>query len=438
LAIDISPHSNAYLFGDGRSVQRKEWLFLFPAAGLSVLGIMLLSGSEPDYLSGLRLWHKQTIWTLFGVGVALTVSRIPIRFLVRLAIPFYLLNLSILVGIFWVGTQKGGATSWLHLGYFTFQPSELTKLATILILARVLVPDKDNDPGLPNLLKAIVYAAIPAVLIAAQPDLGTAMIFAPILLAALYGSRLPRKYILILLSPLWALVALPNQFLPWIIWGSGVGLWLAIQAFSGESGRRLFMYAATQLVVVLIVLNTTHFLWNSVLKDHQKGRLVGFVDAGETVSTRDLRGSQYHLRQSLIAIASGGLIGQGLGEGMQSSHGFIPMMRTDFIFAMLAEEGGFASSILLLSLFALLLVQTSRAAAIADTWAENTVVFGILGMWAGHVFINIGMTMGLVPITGIPLPFVSYGGSSVLTNFIALGLALSVLRRGRWQEDLSV
>ncbi|MCA9436811.1 MAG: FtsW/RodA/SpoVE family cell cycle protein, partial [Candidatus Omnitrophica bacterium] len=197
---------------------------------------------------------------------------------------------------------------------------------------------------------------------------------------------------------------------------------------------RLALFLLVQILLVAFVVKSDDLLWSKVLEPHQRDRLLGFVQTADG-TTQDLTGSDYHLHQSLIAISSGGLTGQGLGEGMQSSHGFIPMMRTDFIFAVIAEELGFVGGMLLFLFLGWLLLNVSRCTAYADTWGECVVVYGVLGMWTAHIFINIGMTMGLSPITGIPLPFVSYGGTSLVSNFVALGLVLSVYRRCRFHEN---
>ena len=411
----------------------RDLYFLFPAIAASVLGVWLLAGVERDYLEGILAWQKQAVWVSMGVVIALVVSRFPIRPLVRLSPTLYGVNLVLLFLVLLAGIEKGGAHSWIDIGPFAFQPSEPMKIVVILLMARLLQCERGETVGFSRVVLALVLAALPAAAIAFQPDLGTAMIFPPILLAALYGARVPRRYLSLVLSPLWALIVSIGDTLAWCVWGAGVGLWLILLHLRGENRNRLIAFFVLQCILVAIVAVGMKPLWKGVLKQHQRDRLVGFLNRDE-VDAREMSPATYHLHQSLIAISSGGVFGQGRGQGLQSTHGFIPMMRTDFIFAVLAEEMGFVGCLVLFGLFTLLLLRGVRCTAHADTWIESAVVFGILGMWCAHIFINLGMTMGLSPITGIPLPFVSYGGTSTLSNYLALGMVLSVHKKCRIEE----
>lgn len=421
-------------FADSWYRWRREYALYLPALGIALLSIYLLSGTERDYLVGWRLWQKQAAWTCLGFGTAFVLSWFSIPLLAKLSPIAYGLNLAVLLSLEWLGTEKGGATSWLNVGPVHVQPSESMKLFTALMLAKALNPPQGATPGFRDFIKAILIAAVPSALIAKQPDLGTAMVFPGILLAASYGSRVPRRYLSLVAVPLWAALALPGDALTWIIWGAGVGLWLMAVRWWGESLKRIPLYLAAHILAVVVLAYGIVPLWETALKPHQRDRIIGFIERTDQDS-RDLSPAAYHLRQSLIAIASGGLAGQGLGQGLQSSHDFIPMKRTDFIFAVLAEEKGFIGSLLLMGLLAALFLAALNTATFAGSWKESTFVYAIIGMWATHTFVNLGMTMGLMPITGIPLPFFSYGGSALLTNFVALGLVGSACRRCRVQEN---
>jgi rod shape determining protein RodA len=410
----------------------RESLFLVPALGATLFGVYVLMGAEPDYLQRILLWQKQLLFAVLGIGLAFLFSRIPIPKLVLAAPWLYGINLILLLLVFapGVGFEKSGARSWIDLKLFTFQPSEPMKLLCILLMARILQCEKGGTVGFWKVLAALLVAAFPSFLIAKQPDLGSALIFPPILLAALYGARVPRRYLALVLSPLWALVVLLGGPFAWTAWISGVGLWLVLLGLKGETKGRLIAFLLVQILIVLAVSNVMRPLWEKGLRPHQRDRLVGFLNRDEP-DTQKMSPAQYHLHQSLVAISSGGMFGQGHGEGLQSSHGFIPMMRTDSIFAVVAEELGFVGSILLISLLGGLLWIGISTAASAATWTESAVVFGVLGLWSAHIFVNLGMTMGLCPITGIPLPFVSYGGTAVLSNFVALGCVFSVYRNSK-------
>jgi rod shape determining protein RodA len=412
----------------------KDFWFLLPAVGATGIGIYLLSGAERDYLRGILPWQKQSLWCLFGVMVALAVSRIPPKPLVLLAPLFYALNLALLVLVLAVGTEKGGAKSWFDLGPIAYQPAETMKLVTILALARLLYYKQTERVGLGRVLVATALAAVPAFLIVVQPDLGSAMIFPAILFACLYGARVPRRYLVLLISPIWALIVLPGDPLLWLAWISGVGLALLFLRMRGEKAWRLCLFFLAQIAFVVAALYGIEPAWEHGLEPHQKDRLVGFLQREET-DARKMSPATYHLHQSLIAISSGGLFGQGRGQGLQSAHGFIPMMRTDFIFAVVAEELGFVGCLLLFACLLGILFNSLNCVAAARTWEQSGIVFGILGVWGAHILVNIGMTMGLCPITGIPLPFVSYGGTALLSNYLGLGMILAVYRR-RATSDL--
>ena len=418
----------------GYSSLFREGLFVLPAVGATLVGIYVLSGAEPEYLNRLFLWQKQGIFALLGLSVAWVLSRISVPLLIRFSPVFYIANLALVCLVLTTGTRKGGARSWFELGGISYQPAETMKVATILFLAYLLSRSKTSIVGFRRMVVTIFAAALPSLFIFLQPDLGSAMIFPPILLACLFGARVPRRYVTLILSPIWAGLVIPGHPLLWVVWASGIGLWLVLLHLKGERLHRLAIFLIVQILLAGFMVKSDDLLWSKVLKPHHRDRLMGFVQTSEG-ETRDLTGSDYHLHQSLIAISSGGLTGQGLGEGMQSSHGFIPMMRTDFIFAVIAEELGFLGGIILFGFLAWLLLNVSRCTAFADTWGECLVLYGVLGMWTAHIFINIGMTMGLSPITGIPLPFVSYGGTSLVSNFVALGIVLSICRRCRFHEN---
>lgn len=403
---------------------QRMWTLLAACVAATLIGVYVLSGSEPAYLTGLRVWHKQLIYLGIGVGTSLLISVVPLRGLLK-AVPLaYGVNLVLLVVLLHYGVTKGGsATRWLDIGPIRFQPSEPIKILTILMLSRLFSnPDIQSYP-LSTLCKGMLLAGLPAILVAGQPDLGTALVFPAIFVGTLYASHLGRRYLVLVLSPLWALLLVRGEWLLGIAWLCGVLLWLLGIVWNGETSRKLVLFVLLQVIVASATYWGVRPLWDDVLKPYQKERLTGFIKA-EQVPLREAGPATYHLQQSLIAISSGGLLGQGHGQGLQSSHGFVPAMRTDFIFVLIAEENGFVGGLLVMLLLLFILLKSVKTAAFAQTWPQTVMVSGIVAMWLMHIFVNLGMTMGLSPITGIPLPFVSYGGTSLLSNYLAAGLVL--------------
>jgi len=278
-----------------------------------------------------------------------------------------------------LGYEAGGATSWLAIGGFRlFQPSEPAKLVTIMVMAIVISQYKGVIEKPKDVARILGYLAIPLGLIMLQPDLGTAMVFVAIALGMLLIGGLKPRYFIV--------------------------------------------FALLGALVIGVVLQF------GLLEQYQEDRLLVFIDPD-----RDPWGAGYNLAQSKIAIGSGELSGQGLGSGSQSNLNFLPERHTDFIFAVLGEELGFVGVVILLGLFLALLIISLEIAASSRDLMGSLVVAGVISMWAFQILINIGMTIGLMPITGIPLPFMSYGSSFMVTNLAATGMLLSV-----WSRRLGV
>lgn len=321
-----------------------------------------------------RLFLSQIGFLSVGWTVFLVTTFLDYRFFCRLAYVFYGVNL-IFIGLTDIfGRVTYGAQRWLDLGFFKYQPSETMKLVIILLLAKVL-SSKERGPGLSlkELFFPFFLMLIPFGLVAKQPDLGTALMI--------------------------------------IIIGMSMVLFVGV--------RRYLIVTA-----ILGALISVPMLWKFGLKDYQKNRILTFVDPG-----RDPRGAGYNSIQSKIAVGSGKLLGKGFRKGTQSQLEFLPERHTDFIFSVLSEEHGFFGSITVVSLFAILMLLGTRIISQAGDKMGALVTLGVLAMVFWHMFINIGMVIGLLPIVGIPLPLLSYGGSSLLTTMFGLGLVSSVAMR---------
>lgn len=387
--------------------------------GLSVFGIaMIYSAGVLNIPSPVTrgAWIRQSVWLVLALVTFTAVTRIPLRWYEWAAYPAFVLSAVVLAATLVVGTGAGtaqGVKSFLSIGGFRFQPAEVAKVATILALAR-LFSSREAPAGLKDLLPAAALVGVPLGLVILQPDLGTALAFIGILFAALYWAGTPVGMLLLLASPGVALI-LSFDTRVWSAYMVVLVIGLYLYRF------RLYLVESVAVVLANLVAGTVaQPLWNS-LADYQRNRLLVFLDPSV-----DPRGAGWHLIQSKVAIGSGGLLGKGFTLGTQKRLDFLPEQHTDFIFSVIGEELGFLGTTVALLLFGYVLYRLVRMAEQAPDPFAGIVIFGILGAWIVHIFVNVGMTVGLVPVTGIPLPFVSYGGSFLLMSWVAAALAVRV------------
>ena len=359
-------------------------------------------------------WILQIQWAAISLVAFVVICQIGPRWIEWVAVPAHVLCVILLLATLFVGAGSGtaaGVRSFLEIGPIRFQPSELAKLATILALARYLGTRPEDPATLRALVNPAAIVGVPFVLVILQPDLGTALAFVGILFAALVWAGTPIGLLALLMSPGISLVL---SFDPRIWAAFFVFLVLALYLYR----YRLFLVESLAVVLASLAAGTISTpLWNS-LADYQQNRILVFLDPSV-----DPRGAGYHVVQSMVAIGSGGLTGNGFTEGTQKRFDFLPEQHTDFIFSVIGEELGYLGTILTLLLFAVILYRLVRMAeGEADPFA-GLVIFGIFGAWLVHVFVNVGMTVGMVPVTGIPLPFVSYGGTFLLMSWVAVAVA---------------
>jgi rod shape determining protein RodA len=359
-------------------------------------------------------WLRQGAYFLVALGGFTLLSRIRLRWWEWVATPAYVLTLVLLAVTLVIGTGAGTAAStqsWLTIGPIRFQPSELAKVATILALARYLSSRDETPASLQDLLAPGALVGVPLGLVILQPDLGTAMAFVGILLAMLYWAGTPVGLLLLVISPMAAVIL---SFDARIWSGYMISLVLALYLYR----YRVFLYESVAVIMANLAAGAVaRPLWNT-LEPYQKNRFLVFLDP-----TVDPRGAGYNLLQSKVAIGSGGITGKGFTEGTQKGFNFLPEQHTDFIFSVIGEELGFIGVILALSAFGFILYRLVQLAERSPDPFAGLVLFGIFGAWMVHIFVNIGMTVGLVPITGIPLPFVSYGGTFLVVSWAALAIA---------------
>jgi len=362
-------------------------------------------------------WLRQARWWALALVAFATVRRVRPRWFEWIAVPAYVVSIVLLVITLFVGTGSGaaaGVRSFLDLGFVQFQPAELAKLATILALARYLASRPEDPITLRALVTPAAIVGLPLGLVILQPDLGTVLAFVGILFAALFWAGAPVGLLVLLLSPGISLVLSFNT----MIWAS---FFLVLIGSLYLFRYRLFLVESLSVILANLAVGiVANPLWNS-LAEYQRNRILVFLDPSV-----DPRGAGYHLIQSMVAIGSGGLSGKGFTQGTQKAFDFLPEQHTDFIFSVIGEELGFMGTGFTLALFAFILYRLVKMAEEeADPFA-GLVIFGIFGAWLVHIFVNVGMTVGMVPVTGIPLPFVSYGGTFLLMSWIAVGMATRV------------
>jgi rod shape determining protein RodA len=360
-------------------------------------------------------WLRQLVWCGLSLVAFTVLTRIPLRWWEWAAIPAYVFGVILLAATLVVGTGAGtasGIESWIVVGPLRFQPAELAKIATILALARLLSIRDDAPSGFKDLVAPGALVALPLGLVLLQPDLGTAMAFVGILFATLYWAGTPVGLLLLLASPVAGLILASDTR----IWSGYIVLVVgALYLYR----YRLFLYESVGVVLANFAAGTVaRPLWNS-LAEYQQNRLLVFLDPEV-----DPRGAGYHLIQSKVAIGSGGLLGKGFTLGTQKRFNFLPEQHTDFIFSVIGEELGFLGVMAAILVFGFILARLVRMAEDSNDPFAGLALFGIFGTWFVHVLVNIGMTVGLVPVTGIPLPFVSYGGSFLLMSWVAVAMAV--------------
>ncbi len=353
-----------------------DWALLAIVLSICVIGIINIYSAGYTFSAAekqLPFYIKQIQWVLLGM-IAMTITYfIDYRFIVKGAYVIYGICVAFLLLVYFVGYTMHGSQRWLSLGGFAFQPSEPMKLALILFLARYFEDHKSVKPyKLRELVVPLFFVLVPFALILKQPDLGTAMI-------------------LILVSAS-------------VIFFLGVNWKSFIIAFSG---------------FLLSVPVVWHFL-----KDYQKERLIIFFNP-----ERDPLGAGYHIIQSMIAVGSGGLFGKGFLNGTQTQLKFLPEQQTDFVFSVFAEEWGFVGGFILILLLMILIFWCLKIALHARDLSGTVIAFGIVALFSWQIFINIGMVLGVLPVVGIPLPFLSYGGSAMISFMAATGLLMNINAR---------
>jgi rod shape determining protein RodA len=405
-----------------------DFPLLVVALLLTAFGIaMVFSAGQVDVPSGfiVNAWKRQLAF--FGVALVacFVVTRGSVRLIEWSAWPLYLFACALLLIVLFTGSGAGTAASvkgWLTIGGRRIgQPSELAKLATMLMLARVLSERREVPQSLVELWKPLLIVAVPWLLVMAQPDLGTGIVFIGFCFAMFFWAGVPWSLLLLLASPAISLIlAFSTE-----IWGAWFFILIALIFWT----KTAWVEKVVLLVANVVLGAAAPKLWGT-LEPYQQRRLLVFIDPSV-----DPQASGYHVIQSKVAIGSGGLLGKGFTLGSQKRLAFIPERHTDFIFSVLGEELGFIGVSAALALFLALFLRCTRVATRAADPFPSLVAFGIASAWLVHVVVNVGMTLNLMPVTGIPLPFFSYGGSFLMVSWLCVGVMLRISSEGRGQPE---
>ncbi len=385
---------------------------LATAIGLVSVGLVSIYSATYDAKMS-ELYVKQIVAAGIGVILLISAALIPSRTLQLISLPAYFLSLLLLITVLLIGKQVSGSTSWFQIGPLSFQPSEFAKVTTVLALAVYLSRSdvsltKTKDALIPTLM-----VLAPVMLILKQPDTGTAMIFFGMFLPVLFWGGSSTFTIVALLSPgvvaIAALLGTTPFFISIVM--LGILIWLTKQ--NTVSAAVVFSF----IVFIGISVQSIY----GKLRPYQQKRILTFLDP-----SADPLGAGYNVLQSKIAIGSGGFFGKGYLQGTQTQLNFIPAQWTDFIFCVPSEEFGFLGAATILILFTVLLFRGVRIASTVKNPFGSFVAIGITGIFATHIFMNVGMALGLAPVVGIPLPFLSYGGSALLADMLMIGLLLNL------------
>jgi rod shape determining protein RodA len=408
-----------------------DYMTLLAWAALVGVGLVAIysttHGPASIYLleSVQRNFQRQMLWAAVSATIVVIALMLPVRFFQKAAWPIYVFTLLTLVATLAFGREISGSKSWIFIGGIGFQTSELAKVGTVLVVAQLIASKRPNMQNIRYAAGTVALIAVPAALIILQNDMGTALIFLALVPIMLFWSGLPISAVLLMISPAiagyLAIVYLPAAIAFAILFSLGM-LW---QKKERRYGALAALFSGGTIIAVEIAILR-------FLQPYQIARIMSFTNP-EAEEFR--RGVGFHLVQSKAAIGSGGFLGKGFMEGTQTQGAYVPEQSTDFVFSVIGEEFGFVGSFVILFLFGLLLVRLVRLGTQVKHPFGSMVAAGAAGIYLVHVFINIGMVTGSLPVIGIPLPFVSYGGSALLASTALLAIVLNLHMR---RDDFSI
>lgn len=386
-----------------------------PALLLIVIGLTAIYSSTFNHPTMSGNFSRQLVFSIAAIIIFFITYSLPTNSFRTITIPTYLLSLLLLVVVMVIGRKVSGARSWLDLGPFGFQPSEFGKIGTVLAMSAYLSRKNTDIDSFKDILIALGIGFIPVMLILLEPDMGTAIVFLGTILILIFWKGISLFGLFIVLSP--GFVAIAAIFGFYYFLASLILVLIVLMLF-----RKDIFFSGSIFALNLAAGFFTDYLYNA-LSPHQQKRIQSFIDPNT-----DPLGAGYNTIQAKVAIGSGGLFGKGFLQGNQTQLQYIPEQWTDFIYCVIGEEFGFIGSIIVLILFLYLFLRILKIGSTTKDEFLSLTIIGILSVYIIHYLINIGMVVGILPVIGIPLPFVSYGGSSLLVNMFMLGIIANIYR----------
>jgi len=429
-----------------RNLLEIDYLLLLPVISLIVFGILFIysSGITSEGVQVSNEYIRQIVWASIGLVAVIVLCMINYRRFYNISIYIYFLSLLPLLYTLLFGHVIYNAARWLRIGSVSIQMSEFVKVSVILLLARFLTDTDHNKKSFSRFFISCLIVFLPMTIVLLQPDLGTALVYVAILITMMFMAGVSMRYILFMIS----CIALTGVFLVLPLWQSFIlqrnlpilalltdvriiiitvcffGFIVSIAVFGYIKFKKHYFFWVIYSSTIIIISLGVSYVARIVLRNYQLMRLIVFLDPNV-----DPRGAGWNIIQSVTAIGAGGLTGRGYLQGTQSHYRFLPEQSTDFIFSIFSEEAGFVGGIIVFALYLLIINRLLLPMKITIDPFAKYVCAGVAGMIGFHFIVNVGMTMGIMPITGLPLVFMSYGGSSILSSMICIGLALSIYIR---------
>ncbi|MCU0344431.1 MAG: rod shape-determining protein RodA [Ignavibacterium sp.] len=385
------------------------------ASLLIIIGLIAIYSSTFNHPTMSGNFNRQLVFSIVGFIIFFVTYSLPNNSFRMITTPTYLFSLLLLIVVMVIGRKVSGARSWLDLGPFGFQPSEFAKIGTILAMSAYLSRKNTDIDSFKDILITLGIGFIPVVLILLEPDMGTSLVFLGTILILIFWKGISLFGLFIVLSP--GFVAIAALFGFYYFLASLLIVIIVLLFF-----RKDLFFSGSIFALNLGAGFFTDYLYNA-LSPHQQKRIQSFIDPNT-----DPLGAGYNTIQAKVAIGSGGLFGKGYLQGNQTQLQYIPEQWTDFIYCVIGEEFGFIGSILVLVIFLYLFLRILKVASATKDEFLSLTIIGILSVYIIHYLINIGMVVGILPVIGIPLPFVSYGGSSLLANMFMLGIIANIYR----------
>lgn len=391
-----------------------DWHLFATMLLLMIIGVIVIYSAMSFQIGDERAtsneYIRQLVWILFAIIALFVVIAIPYPIFELMILPAYFLSIILLL-LTLIMPEIKGASRWIIIGPLQLQPAEFVKITTILLLAKTLA--KPHITDLQIVTKMLLIGTLPIILLVLQPDLGSTVIFGAIFFAVLAFSDLSKYWLIIIVSPF--LTIITSFYIPLFI------LFIIILLFVLYKHNLSWITLGFTTVINSFIFLLMPLLWNS-MRPYQQNRIMTFLDPA-----RDPLGAGYQAIQSRIAIGSGLLQGKGFLEGTQKNFNFLPERHTDFVFSVIAEEFGFIGSVLIILLFYYLVTRLARSLKSITDKEQRIAIIGIIALFVSQIAVNIAINLGIFPTTGLPLPLISYGGSSMLASAISIGIILKYL-----------